>query len=320
MQATTPDLLPTGLLVELVTPLTAAGAVDAAGLKRLVRQALPAAAAFVAGTPGVGEALQLAPELRLALFQELLRLVPPSLPLFFGLTAASPAATQDLAQELERVLAATAPAPPVYWVDLPLIYHSNRGLPQQYRELGGRLTRPLVLLNQPELVRGRSRLLQHPNLRTAVLKKLAGLAVIRGLIYHGSLRRFLHYYAAVATRPEFIIYEADERRFLTRPGSRGLVSATAVLFPRPWQQLVKACLFLQEDNEVTPQQLWDWSQIVLRLVRACRFHPAALLKAALQHLGLLEQAALGPGTPMPPPETVREFLALVTEAGKLLPG
>ena len=110
-------------------------------------------------------------------------------------------------------------------------------------------------MNHPHLIRGKAKPLKHLNLRTAVFKKITvpGLAA---LIYRGEIRRFLHYYAATAARPEFMLYEADERRFLTRPGARGLVSAGAQLFPAIWQQVAKACLF-PEDVTLRGRRTWS---------------------------------------------------------------
>ncbi len=312
--------LPLGLLVELVTPVTTSGTLAIPELQKLVARVIPEAAGLVAGTPLVGEGLALAPATRLALFQELLPLLPSHLPLFFCLTAATAAGTRKLAGELEGIWRGHPQTPPVFWVDLPLMYHSNRGLPQFYQELSAILTRPLILMNQPRSVRAVRRPLHHANLRTAVLKKLTVLPAIRGLIYQGSMRRFLHYHAAAVNRSEFWFYEADEQRFLTRPGAGGLVSATALLFPRTWKRLVQACLFLAEDQEATPEQLWEWGQIVQQLVQACQPAPAALVKKALQHLGVLDQATLWPGTPPATPKQVKSFLALVAEGQRCLPG
>ncbi len=214
--------LPEGLLIELATPLTPTGALDGPSLARLLARVVPAAAALVAGSPGVGEALELPRSLRLELFNALGENLPPNLPLFFSITGATPEDTQTLAAQLEEELKRQPTLRPVYWVDLPLWWHSNRGLPQTYLNLSRGLSRPLVLMNHPHLIRGKTRPLKHVNLRTAVFKKLTGLPGVAALIYQGEIRRFLHYYAAVAARPEFMLYEADEHRFLTPargPGS-----------------------------------------------------------------------------------------------------
>ncbi len=300
--------LPEGLLIELVTPLTPTGALDAPSLTRLVQHAAPWAAALVAGTPGVGEALELPPPLRQELFTALLDLVPSQVPLLFGITGASPAETHNLAQQLEREAQQAPAANIIYWLDLPLWWHSNRGLPQALAALCGSLQHPLVVMNHPHLIRGKGQPWKHVNLRTAVLKKLAAVPGITGLIYHGEMRRFLHYYAAVAARPEFMLYEADEYRFLTRPGARGLVSAGAQLTPKTWQEVAHACLFSPLTNgRGTAPRIWAQSQLLLALEESYKLQPASLLKQGLYQLGILTYPTIWPATPAAPAHLAKQF-------------
>ena len=96
---------------------------------------------------------------------------------------------------------------PVYLVDLPLWYHSNRGLPQVHQRLLDEVSRPLVLLNLPELINRRAPWFKRRNIRTQVFKKLAALPGVAGLIHQGEMRRFLNYHGAAALRPGFAFYE-----------------------------------------------------------------------------------------------------------------
>lgn len=300
--------LPEGLLIELVTPLTPTGALDSSGLTWLVQHVAPWAAALVAGTPGVGEALELPPTRRQELFAALLDLKPAHLPLLFGITGATPAETGNFARQLEKEADQTSADANIFWLDLPLWWHSNRGLPQVLAELGRTLRHPLVLMNHPHLIRGKAQAWKHVNIRTAVLKKLAGVPGITGLIYHGEMRRFLHYYAAVAARPEFMLYEADEHRFLTRPGARGLVSAGAQLAPKTWQEVAHACLFSpQTDDQGASLRLWAQSQLLLSLQELYQPQPPALLKQGLYQLGILSYPTCWPATPAAPAHVAEQF-------------
>jgi len=300
--------LPEGLLIELVTPLTPTGALDVEGLARLVQRVAPWAAALVAGTPGVGEALELPPILRLELFAALVDLKPAQLPFLFGITGTTPAETLNFAQQLEIEAGRVSTGANIYWLDLPLWWHSNRGLPQALAELCHSLQHPLILVNHPHLIRGKAQTWKHVNIRTAVLKKLAGLPGITGLVYHGEMRRFLHYYAAVAQRPEFMLYEADEHRFLTRPGARGLVSAGAQLAPKTWQEVAHACLFSpQTNNQGSAPRLWAQSQLLLSLQDLYQWQPAACLKQGLHQLGILTYPALWPTSPAAPAHVAARF-------------
>ncbi len=305
--------LPEGLLIELVTPLTPTGALDTAGLSRLFQHIAPWTVAVVAGTPGVGEALELPPALRQELFAALLELMPPTLPLVFGITGGTAAETQDLAQHLEAIAARQAAGHPLFWLDLPLWWHSNRGLPQVYGQLGGTLRHPLVLMNHPHLIRSKGQPLKHVNLRTAVLKRLTQVPQVAGLVYHGDMRRFLHYYAAAAGRPDFLLYEADEQRFLIRPGARGLVSAGAQLLPRTWHQVAQACLFLPvSHNEAgVSSQTWELSRYLLALQELYHLQPAALLKQGLYQLGILPHPNTWPSTPAFPAHLGAQLEALL---------
>ena len=101
----------------------------------------------------------------------------------------------------------------LFWVDTPLAYHSNRGLPDYYRELQTILTVPLVLHNDPDCVHT-TRTFKRHNIRTAVLKELIQIEGIAGLIFSGSLERAHHYQRACRKRKDFRIYDGDEKRFL----------------------------------------------------------------------------------------------------------
>lgn len=313
--------LPEGLLIELVTPLTPTGSLDQDSLGRLLARVAPMASALVAGSPGVGEALELPPAVRFELFTALLSLAPPTLPLFFGITGATPEETEDLARQLEELLRERSGDRPVFWLDLPLWWHSNRGLPRAYLNLCRHLNQPLVLMNHPHLIRGKAKPLKHVNIRTAVFKKLTSDPKLTALIYRGEMRRFLHYYAAMAARPEFMLYEADEHRFLTRPGARGLVSAGAQLFPGTWRQVARACLFPEETGELGKQRrlIWEWSHLLARLEELYQLYPAGLLKVGLHHLGVIAHPTPWPSTPAFPTRLGEQLLNFLDQVQPELP-
>ena len=201
----------------------------------------------------------------------------------------------------------------VYLVDLPLWYHSNRGLPQACRGLLEEVPRPLVLLNLPQLISRRAPLFKRRNIRTHVFKKLGMLPGVAGLIHQGELRRFLNYHGAAATRPGFAFYEADEENFLTRPGAWGVVSPGAQLFPAFWSLVTRVCLHPEEVAQDPELRLetWNLSRRLQKIARAYRERPAALLKSALTAQGLLGSATLAAGTAPALPEQQEELLALL---------
>jgi dihydrodipicolinate synthase/N-acetylneuraminate lyase len=176
--------------------------------------------------------------------------------------------------------------------------------------LCGELGLPLLLINAPELVGRLTPLFKHKNLRTQVVKKLAGLPEVGGVIYRGDMRRFLNYHLAAVTRPGFAFYEADEVRFLTRPGAWGVVSPGAQLEPEAWGRVVRACLHPEEvaDDPGARWDLWQESTRLLNLAGLYRPAPAPLIKAALAAQGLIAGDTLAPGTPPAPPPQKQRLL------------
>lgn len=308
---------PEGLIIESVTPLTPAGDLDSESLCRLVDRAAAVADGLLVGGPEAGEGLALPRKVRLALLSQTLSLVDGRLPVLFGITGATPEKTRELALAARQVKDRQGYQGQVFLADLPLWYHSNRGLPQFYRGWLPEVGLPLLLLNHPEVMQQRALLFKHRNLRTQVLKKLAALPEIVGLIYQGEMRRFLNYHLAAVARPAFAFYEADEYRFLTRPGAWGVVSPGAQLYPETWQRVTRACLHPEEMGE-EPQarhHLWVESTRLLNLAGLYRPAPAALLKAALAGQGILASDATAPGTPpapLPQKQKLLDFPSVVS--------
>jgi dihydrodipicolinate synthase/N-acetylneuraminate lyase len=301
---------PEGLIVESVTPLTPAGDLDAESLARLLERVTAVADGILVGGPEAGEGLALPPEVRLDLLTQSLLAVNGRLPVFFGITGSTPEETRELALAVRAVMDRQNYQGQVFLADLPLWYQSNRGLPQFYKGLLQEVGLPLILLNLPEVMHQRTFLFKHRNIRTQVLKKLASLPTIVGLIYQGEMRRFLNYHLAAVARPAFAFYEADEDRFLTRPGAWGVVSTGAQLYPESWQLVTRACLHPEEvgDDLAARHHLWEESTRLVNLAGLYRPAPAPLLKAALAAQGILTSDATAPGTPLAPPPQKQKLL------------
>ncbi|MGQ9687441.1 MAG: dihydrodipicolinate synthase family protein [Desulfobaccales bacterium] len=299
---------PEGLIIDLVTPLTAAGELDESSLARLLERVALAADGLLLCGPEAGEGLVLPLKVRLNLIASTMAASRDNLPLFIGITGSTPEETRDTALAVRRLIKRQGFGGPVFLADLPLWYHSNRGLPQFYQNLVAEVKMPLVLMNLPEVVNQRAFLFKHRNLRTQVVKKLAELPMIVAMFYQGDIRRFLNYHLASLARPGFAFYEADEQRFLTRPGAWGVVSPGAQLYPEAWQRVTRACLQPEEvsQDSAARRDLWEESSRLLHLTGLYRPAPAALLKAALAAQGVLTSEATAPGTkPAPPPQKQR---------------
>ena len=304
---------PKGLIVDLVTPLHPDLSLDEAGLGRLVDRVVSQADAILAGSPDVGEALELPAATRRRLLAALVAAVAGRVPLFLGITGHSQEETLDLALAVDEDCRRLNPGAPVFLADLPLWYHSNRGLPQSCRRLLEEVDRPLVLLNLPRLISRRAPVFKHRNIRTHVFKKLATIPEVAGLIHQGEMRRFLNYHYAGAVRAGFAFYEADEENFLSRPGAWGVLSPGAQLCPAFWRLVTRVCLHPEEVAQDPELRLeaWNLGQRLAKLARTYQPAPAALLKAALAAQGILDNATVAPGTPAADPEKRLELLALL---------
>jgi dihydrodipicolinate synthase/N-acetylneuraminate lyase len=301
------------LIIDLVTPLTGAGTLDGPGLDRLLERVLPWADGLLAGSPLAGEGLELPLETRRELFTQLLAAVGGKIPLFFGITAATPEETRNLAAWVSEEARGQGYGGPLFLVDLPLWYHSNRGLPQSCQSLLAAIELPLILYNLPQVVRRRGIMFKHLHIRTQVFKKLAALPGVHGLIYQGEMRRFLHYHHAAGPRPGFAFYETDEVRFLTRPGAWGVVSGWAQLLPGAWRRVTRACLHPEDtaDDPARRYGLWDLGN---RLQQVCRLSPGgspALWKKVLSAQGVLSFSGTAAGTPQEAQDTVKKLLELL---------
>jgi dihydrodipicolinate synthase/N-acetylneuraminate lyase len=308
-QVTSP---PEGLIIELVTPLTPSGSLDRDGLRTLVARVLPAADGLFLAGPLTGEGLFLPDTVRRDLICQAFLLVAGRLPLLLGITGHTAEETHSWAQTVRQEMDLRKYQGPVFLVDLPLWYHSNRGLPRFYTALLKEVKLPLILLNLPKLVGQQAVFFKHRNLRTQVVKKLAALPSVVGLIYQGDMRRFLNYHLAAVARPSFAFYEADEVRFLTRPGAWGVVSPGAQLCPETWRRVTRACLHPDEVGEDISKrhELWEESTRLLQLAGLYRAAPAALMKGALAAHGLIASDTTAPGTPLPPPPQKQKLLEL----------
>ena len=301
---------PEGLVIELVTPLTDAGDLDTEGLSRLALRTITAADALLVGGVEAGEGLVLTAEVRRQLVTQTLEIVGGRRPLFVGITGQTPEETREWALTVRQEMDRQGYAGQVFLTDLPLWYHSNRGLPQFYQELLEAVRLPLILFNLPGVVSRRALLFKHRNIRTQVVKKLAALPEVAGIIYRGDMRRFLNYHLAAVAQPTFAFYEADENRFLTRPGAWGVVSQGAQLHPEAWQRVTRACLHPEEVAEdfAARYELWEESTRLQNLAGLYRSAPAPLLKASLAAQGVIQSDAVASGTSPAPPPQRQKFL------------
>jgi dihydrodipicolinate synthase/N-acetylneuraminate lyase len=287
-----------GLIIDLITPLRENGSIDGRGLARHLDRVLPCAQGVFLASPYAGEGRNLDFQQREELFDKSLAVIRGRVPLWIWISGETGDETQEMLHLLEKRLAARHYAGPVFWVDTPLLYHSNRGLFSHYRHLTSLSGLPFILHNDPDLIKEVARPLKRHNLRTSILKKLVEIESIQGLIFLGPLERAQNYQKAVRQRADFRMYDGDEVRFLAYPSRSGIVSAGANLAPRTWQKVTKSSLNLIEGKEEYPdslQQLWEAGEYLRALRDRYHPHPGLLTKRVLADMGILGSPGSGSG-------------------------
>jgi len=286
-----PFIAPRGLIVEPITPLTNDGSIDGQGLKKLLARLIPFSQGLFLSSPCMGEGKTLSAEQRVELFEEALVTIRGRVPLLFWITRDTEKDTRETLLALREILRKSSYPGEVLWVDSPLFYHSNRGLPAYYQNLCSLVSEPLVLHNDPELIRGLTKPFKRQNIRTAILKELASLPSMVGLIFLGSLDRAYNYQRACRTSAHFRIYDGDELQFLDHPSMGGVVSRGANLAPKTWQEITEASLQLRGDQKYDPEYLsttWQRGQYLRDLVDLYGQTPVALIKQVLWDLGIIQ--------------------------------
>ncbi len=274
---------PKGLIVALLTPLNEESRVEWGSLRRLIDRVFPYCDALMIGEGLIGEGLSLPNPLRLELLQVSAEMVAGKKPLFLCPTAGTTEETVENITVLTRALKNYPSQESLFWVDIPLWYHSNRKLPQFYQKWKEYTPYPILLHNHPLLIGKRNRSLKRTNIRTAVLKRLAENGQIVGLIQCGDLKRTIHYQRSARARRDFRFFDGDERNFLNSPSSSGVVSGGANLFPSEWSEIVTASLKTSEDPAKN-LLLLKQSQKLRDLSDLLHNNPARGLKLALQRL------------------------------------
>ncbi len=296
-----PSVLPRGLIADLITPLRDDRSVDREGLKRLVMRLRPHVQALLVGSPYGGEGLHLTSAQRLDLVEGILELPHGPIPLLVWVTAPSEAETRGILKELRQMAQHSESAGSLAWVNLPLYYHSNRGLADHYRDLVAEMPWPALLHNDPRLIRTRDRPLKRANIRTRILGELSRLPAVAGIIFSGSLQR-AHNYRRATGRPDFRIYDGEESRFLRTPSMSGVVSVGANLVPAGWARLTRSCLGMGGSVSAPDSlhQIWHTGRTLLDLAEKLRDTPAQTIKGLLYQAGVIETPVCFSASGRPP--------------------
>jgi dihydrodipicolinate synthase/N-acetylneuraminate lyase len=203
-------------------------------------------------------------------------------------------ATRQTLSVLERRVQKRDYGSQVLWVDTPLYYHSNRGLPAFYRSLLSQTDRSCLLYNDPELIKALAHPLKRNNIRTNILKELVQIQGVCGLIFQGSLDRARNYHHVTLSRNDFRLYDGDEFHFLNHPSLSGVVSAGANLVPRAWHRITVSSLNQGVDQKAYPDylhQIWETGSYLRNVREAYHADPIRLIKQVLSDMGTIGEPA-----------------------------
>jgi dihydrodipicolinate synthase/N-acetylneuraminate lyase len=289
-----PLISPRGLIVDLITPFKSDGSIDGLGLEKLFDRLIPNAQAILLASPQTGEGKNLDASKRSVLLEKALILVHGQIPILIWVSQDTEEKTKETILILKKTIENQKYTGQVFWVDSPLYYHSNRGLPEYYQNLCPIAGQPIILHNDPELIKGLARSFKRRNVRTCILKELTSFDNIIGLIFSGPLDRAHNYQRACRRRPNFRIYDGDETHFLDYPSTSGVVSVGANLAPSAWQRITQSSLRITADQKDYPdhlQQVFDLGKYLHELKNIYYKMPVAIIKELLSDMGIIKTSA-----------------------------
>jgi 4-hydroxy-tetrahydrodipicolinate synthase len=291
----------TGCGTALVTPFTAAGAVDEAGVRRLARRQIDAGVHFLVPCGTTGEAPTLSPAERRRVVEIVVDEAGGSVPVLAG---AGGYDTREVIEAAHAMQAAGADGllsvTPYYNKPTP------EGLYQHYRAIAEATPLPIIVYNVP----GRTGC----NVDPATLARLATLPRIVGVKEaSGNMTQICEVLTAVPD--SFIVLSGDDA--LTLPamavGARGIISVASNEVPAEMAQLVEAA----ERGDFAAARKVHARLLPLLLANFSESNPIPV-KAAMARLGLLEEHYRLPMVP-PKPETRDKLARVLAAVGKAAP-
>ena len=229
---------PKGLIVDLITPADKDFSFAKEDFSDHLNRLKKHVDAIMILSPEAGEGFDINIENKKEILGICLEVIKEELSIFVSITGNTEDETMENILEFNKLLSGLSYKGKIFWVDAPLYYHSNRGLPDMCKKLSSVTPHPLILYNNPRIIDKVKGPFNRRNIRTSVLKELSLIEEVVGLIYIGDLRRALNYQNAVRIRSNFRIYDADEELFLNFPNKSGLVSISANLIPHIWKQML----------------------------------------------------------------------------------
>ncbi len=291
----------TGCGTALVTPFTAAGAVDEAGVRRLAKRQIDAGIHFLVPCGTTGEAPTLSPAERRRVVEIVVEEAAGRVPVLAG---AGGYDTREVIEAAHAMQAAGADGllsvTPYYNKPTP------EGLYQHYRAIAEATPLPVIVYNVP----GRTGC----NVDPATLARLATIPRVVGVKEaSGNMTQICEVLAAA---PEgFIVLSGDDA--LTLPamavGARGIISVASNEVPAEMAQMVEAA----ERGDFAAARQAHARLLPLLLANFAESNPIPV-KAAMARMGLLEEHYRLPMVP-PRPETREKLARVLAAVGKAAP-
>ncbi len=275
---------PKGLIIDMITPLDKEGKLEKKGFLSLLQKIAPYADGLLLASPRAGEGMGLEITLKTEVLKNVMGEIQETLPLFFWISQDSPEKTKTALDHFENLVESQKYKGPLFWVDSPLYYHSNRGLYDYYKELVRHASHPIVLYNDPVLIKYLNKPFKRENIQTNIFRDLIQINPINAMIFHGSLIKANNYQKVLGSKTDFRIYDGEESRFLDHPSRSGLVSIGANLVPGTWSKLARYSIgMLKNENGLgrNPSLIWEKGKVLRELIRMYSSNPAGLIKGAL---------------------------------------
>jgi 4-hydroxy-tetrahydrodipicolinate synthase len=284
----------TGVGTALVTPFTASGAVDEAGVRRLARRQVDAGVHFLVPCGTTGEAPTLTAEEKRRVVGWVVEEARGRVPVLAG---AGGYDTREVAESAREMHGAGADGllsvTPYYNKPTP------EGLFRHYEAIAAATPLPVVVYNVP----GRTGC----NVEPATLVRLASIPRVIGVKEaSGNMTQICEVLKAVP--PDFLVLSGDDALALPAMavGARGVISVASNEVPAEMAQLVEAAL----RNDFAAAREIHARLLPLMLANFAESNPIPV-KAAMAQMGLLEENYRLPMVPPGAPTRERLHRVLV---------
>ena len=287
-----PDIVG-GVIVPLVTPLSGDLRVDEKSLRKLVNYVVAGGVdgLFVMGT--TGEFQYLPYEEQRKCISIVMEETVGRIPVVAGVTGFSVEETVRNVVKLEELS-----RPPAAVVIAPLVYHSNRKLPQHIERLCQVSNFPVLLYNNIGIVERRWK-------RKDVVPELAGrISQYAGVVGFKDSSGNMEYFREIVMRcgtKEFLVFQGVERLILESMncGASGIVAGTANVFPAVFRNLLES---YKSGDEATAKSCQKLIGDIAALYPTAGSIPA-ILKEVLMREGVISSSRIF----SQPPENMNEI-------------